>query len=69
MLTTPRLTLIPLTLPELRLHIADSYRLEQALHLKTGPRAVTEPLLSIIRAYTIPRLLDSRYDPLYHTIW
>jgi RimJ/RimL family protein N-acetyltransferase len=69
MLSTSRLTLRPLTLPELRLHIADGYRLEQALHLRTGPRVVTEPLLSIIRAYTIPRLLDPRFDPLYHTIW
>ncbi|GAB3571933.1 GNAT family N-acetyltransferase [Spirosoma luteolum] len=69
MIATLRLTLVPLTLPQLRLHIADSHQLERAMGLKTGPRDVAEPLLSIIRHYTIPRLQDPANDPLYHTIW
>jgi len=69
MMETARLTLLPLTLDQLRLHVADGHRLEQALGLQKGYRKVTEPLLSIIRHYTIPRLSDPRLDPMYHTIW
>lgn len=61
--------LIPLTLDQVRLHITDRYQLEERLGLKKGHRAVVEPLLSIIINFTIPRLQDPAFDPLYHTIW
>ena len=69
MIETPRLTLLPLSTDQLRLHIADDYQLEAALGLQKGHRAVTEPVLSIITYFTLPRLDDPVNDPLYHTIW
>lgn len=69
MIETPRLTIVPLTLPQLRLHMADNHRLETTMGLRKGYRRVEEPLLSIIQYFTIPRLEDPRTDPLYHTIW
>ncbi|GAB2573418.1 GNAT family N-acetyltransferase [Spirosoma areae] len=69
MIETPRLTLIPLTLDQLRLHVADRYRLEETLGLHKGHREVAELLLSVITHFTIPRLQDPANDPLYHTLW
>ncbi|MFD2571425.1 GNAT family N-acetyltransferase [Spirosoma soli] len=69
MIETSRLTIVPLTLDQLQLHVADNTRLEQALGLRPGHRTVVEPLLSVITHFTIPRLKDSSFDPLYHTIW
>jgi len=69
MIETQRLTIVPLSLDQLRLHIADRYRLEQAFGLQRGHREVVEPLLSIITHFTIPRLQNPSYDPLYHTMW
>lgn len=69
MIDTRRLTLIPLTLEQLRLYIADNFRLEQELGLQKGNRAVVEPVLSIVTHFTIPRLQDITLDPLLHTIW
>ncbi|WP_420148258.1 GNAT family N-acetyltransferase [Spirosoma sp.] len=69
MIETARLTLVPLTLEQLYLHITDNHQLEKKLGLKKGHRELTEPLLSIIRHFTIPRLQDPTLDPLYHTMW
>lgn len=69
MIETTRLTLIPLTLSQLYLHIEDNYQLEKTLGLKKGHRQVVEPVLSIITHFTIPRLQDPALDPLYHTMW
>ncbi|GAB3689890.1 GNAT family N-acetyltransferase [Spirosoma flavus] len=69
MIDTPRLTLIPLTLDQLRLHIADNYQLEKSLGLQKGNRVAWEPVLSIITHFTIPRLKDPTRDPLFHTLW
>lgn len=69
MIETARLTLIPLTLPQLRLHIRDKYQLEKTIGIQKGHRTVVEPLLSIITHFTIPRLQNPAFDPLYHTIW
>lgn len=69
MIETPRLTLLPLTLEQLSLHVADRYRLEQSLGLQRGHRQVEEPLLSIITHFTVPRLKNPANDPLYHTVW
>ena len=69
MLETPRLTLIPLTLDQLRLYIADNYRLEQAIGIRKGYRTPVEPTKSIVTHFTIPRLQDPALDPLYHTMW
>ncbi|QJW88548.1 GNAT family N-acetyltransferase [Spirosoma taeanense] len=69
MIETSRLTLLPLTLDQLRLYVADNHRLEQTLNLKPGYRRVVEPLLSIIVHFTIPRLKDPAFNPIYHTLW
>lgn len=69
MIQTPRLTIRPLTLEQLQLHVADSTGLEASLGLQPGHREVTEPLLSVITHFTVPRLKDPALDPLYHTIW
>lgn len=69
MIETARLTLIPLNLSQLYLHITDNYQLEQTLGLQKGYREVVEPVLSIITYFTIPRLQDPALDPLYHTMW
>ncbi|MBD2702120.1 GNAT family N-acetyltransferase [Spirosoma sp. BT702] len=69
MITTSRLTLIPLTLDQLRLYIADNYRLEESLGLQKGNRVAGELVLSIIMHFTIPRLQDPTRDPLFHTMW
>ena len=69
MIQTSRLTLLPLTLDQLRLHVADSTQLENSLGLQKGHRKVVEPLLSVIVHYTVPRLRDPTRDPLYHTVW
>lgn len=69
MIETSRLTLIPLSLDQLRLHIENSTRLEESLGLLPGHREVVEPLLSIITHFTLSRLKDPDYDPLYHTVW
>ncbi len=69
MIETQRLTLVPLTLDQLRLHVADDYRLEASLGLQKGRRVVVEPLLSVIVHFTVPRLKDPARDPLYHTVW
>jgi RimJ/RimL family protein N-acetyltransferase len=69
MIETPRLTLIPLTLDQVRLHIAGGTLLEETLGVRPGHREVTEPLLSIIRAFTIPFLQNPDRQPIYDTIW
>ena len=69
MIETPRLTLIPLTLDQLRLHIANKHQLEEVLGLQKGHREAVEPVLSIIVYFTIPRLQDSTFNPIYHTLW
>lgn len=69
MIETARLTLIPLTLEQLYLHITDTYQLEKTLGLQKGYREVVEPVLSIITYFTIPRLQDPALHPLYHTMW
>lgn len=69
MIETARLTLLPLTLDQLRLHVADDYQLEMTLGLQKGHRVVDELLLSIITHFVVPRLKDPAYNPLYHTIW
>lgn len=69
MIETPRLTLIPLTINQLRLHIANKYELEQTLGLQKGYRQAVEPVRSIVAYFTIPRLQDPSLDPLFHTLW
>lgn len=69
MIETSRLTLLPLTLDQLRLHVADSTQLEASLGLLKGKRKVVEPLLSVIVHFTVPRLRDPARDPLYNTVW
>ena len=69
MIQTTRLTLLPLTLDQLRMHVADSTQLEHSLGLQKGHRKVVEPLLSVIVHYTVPRLQDPTRDPLYNTVW
>lgn len=69
MIETSRLTLLPLTLDQLRLHVADSSQLEASLGLPKGHRKVVEPLLSVIVHFTVARLRDPARDPLYNTVW
>jgi len=69
MIETPRLTLIPLSLDQLRLHLENGTQLETSLGLQPGHREVVEPLLSIVNYFTVPRLKDPDLDPLYHTVW
>ena len=69
MLETRRLTIIPLSLEQLRLYITDNHQLEASLGLQKGYRTVTEPVLSIVIYFTIPRLQDPALDPLFHTLW
>ena len=69
MIETERLTLIPLTLSQLYLHIKNNYQLEETIGLQKGHRVVSEPVLSIITYFIIPRLQDPELDPLYHTMW
>jgi [ribosomal protein S5]-alanine N-acetyltransferase len=69
MLETPRLTLIPLTLEQVRLHIAGGTLLEEAMGVRPGHRLVEEPLMSIIRHFTIPFLQNPTRQPLYDTLW
>lgn len=69
MIQTERLTLLPLTLAQLQWHVENSTRLEESLGLVPGHREVTEPLLSIITHFTIPRLKDPDLNPLFQTIW
>lgn len=69
MLNTQRLTLLPLTLDQLYLYVADTHQLEQSLGLRKGHRILAEPVLSIVTHFTIPRLQDSSNKPIYHTMW
>lgn len=69
MIETSRLTLIPLSIDQLRLHLETDLQLEESLGLVPGHREVVEPLLSVIRHFTLSRLKDPDYDPLYHTVW
>ena len=69
MIETQRLTLLPLTLDQLRLYVADTHQLEQSLGLRTGHRVLAEPVLSIVTHFTIPRLQSPIYDPLFNTLW
>lgn len=69
MIETSRLTLIPLTTYQLRLHIADTYRLEEELSLQIGHREVTEPLLSVITQVVIPLVENPATNLLFRTIW
>jgi [ribosomal protein S5]-alanine N-acetyltransferase len=55
MIETSRLTLIPLSLDQLQLHVETDFRLEESLGLVPGHREVVEPLLSIIVHFTVPR--------------
>ncbi len=69
MIETQRLTLLPLSLDQLRLHITDNVQLEASMGLLPGHREVDAFLLSVITHFTVPRLKDPATDPLYHTIW
>jgi [ribosomal protein S5]-alanine N-acetyltransferase len=69
MLETPRLTLIPLTPEQVRLHIGGGTLLEDAMGVRPGHRIVEEPLQSIIRHFTIPFLQNPARPFLYDTLW
>ncbi len=69
MIETQRLTLMPLSIDQLRLHVADNAQLEASLGLVPGHREVDAFLLSVITHFTVPRLKDPTTNPLYHTIW
>lgn len=69
MIDTPRLTLMPLTLEQVRLHLAGGTLLEEAMGVRPGHRTVTEPLLSILTHFTVPFLQNPRRQPIYDTIW
>lgn len=69
MIETPRLTLIPLTVGQVRLHIAGGTLLEEVMGVRPGHREAPEPLLSIIRAFTIPFLENPARQPIYDTVW
>lgn len=69
MIDTNRLSIRPLTLEQLRLHLAGGHLLEAELGALPGHRDVTEPLLSILTHFTIPFLQNPNRQPLYDTIW
>ncbi|MBO0930102.1 GNAT family N-acetyltransferase [Fibrella aquatilis] len=69
MIETNRLSIRPLTLEQLRLHLAGGTLLEDELGALPGHREVTEPLLSILKHFTIPFLQNPNRQPLYDTIW
>ncbi|CCH02246.1 acetyltransferase [Fibrella aestuarina BUZ 2] len=69
MIETPRLMLLPLSLEQVRLHIAGGTRLEEAMGVRPGHREVTEPLLSILRHFTIPFLQNPGRQSIYDTLW
>ena len=69
MIETNRLSIRPLTLEQLRLHLAGGTALEDEFGALPGHRDVTEPLLSILTHFTIPFLQNPNRQPLYDTIW
>lgn len=69
MLKTPRLMILPLTLEQVRLHIAGGTLLEEAMGVRPGHRDVTEPLASILRHFTIPFLQNPGRQPIFDTLW
>lgn len=69
MIETPRLMLLPLSLEQVRLHIAGGTQLEEAMGVRPGHREVTEPLLSILRHFTIPFLQNPTRQSIYDTLW
>jgi [ribosomal protein S5]-alanine N-acetyltransferase len=69
MIETTRLTIFPLTLEQLLLHTEGRNRLERTLGLPKGKRETSDLLRRILLKFTVPRLRDSRLDPLYHTLW
>ena len=69
MIETPRFTLIPLTVEQVRLHVAGGTLLEEAMGVRPGHREVPEPLPSIIRAFILPFLEKYARQPVYDTVW
>ena len=69
MIETPRLTLLPLTLEQVRLHVAGGTYLEDELGIRPGHRDVPEPLRSILTHFTIPFLQNPRRQAIYDTLW
>ncbi len=70
MISTPRLTLLPLTQEQLNLFVHGVDQLEPALGLRPSLRQETEPLLGVLIYFTMPRLRDpTKYPPLFNTLW
>lgn len=70
MISTPRLTLLPLTQEQLNLFVHGVDQLEPTLGLRPSLREETEPLLGVLVYFTMPRLRDPiKYPPLFNTLW
>ena len=70
MISTPRLTLLPLTQEQLNLFVHGIDQLEPTLDLRPSLREETEPLLGVLIYFTLPRLGDPiKYPPLFNTLW
>ncbi len=70
MISTPRLTLLPLTQEQLNLLVHGVDQLEPTLGLRPSLREETEPLLGVLIYFTMPRLRDPiNYPPLFNTLW
>lgn len=69
MLHLPRLTLFPLSADQLALYLQPGHALETSLGLPPGRRKVDELLRNIIHHFTLPRLQNETFEPLFHTLW
>ncbi len=68
-LTTTKLTLHPLTAPELVIYIQDNRQLEQELGLASGSRELTERVKNKIAERIIPAVTRAGERYGFHTIW
>jgi [ribosomal protein S5]-alanine N-acetyltransferase len=69
-ISTPRLTLLPLTQEQLNLFVHGIDQLEPTLGLRPSLREEIEPLLGVLVYFTMPRLRDPvKYPPLFNTLW
>lgn len=69
MITTKRLTIIPLTYDQLLLYLQGGQLLEKSLQLSDSPRTIAPELKEALEESILPNVLDPTQNPLFTTLW
>lgn len=69
MITTKRLTILPLTVDQLKMYIGNDFSLETSLQLHKSSYSISNKKKDKITENIIPEILNNNINYLYKTIW